>query len=278
MSFDLWVLFLVYTDAICSQARVSASALEELEMTARVSVAVLQERPDSAFSHLFMTRSTIWRKCDAFVQASYVKAFQYPGGTDPFVSRAFVAFFAGVMDAPRHVAHPYRIKVRAKSNSKLQDLHDSISQLLSMQIICFGMHPKTFCSMPSMQPSYRLGHDLRPPIDLMKRDGAYGIVLRARFQEMHSVQPLDWAGRASAVMTISISACNDFFLENDCSRSYRRQGVKEMLKSALLSLEARALLSLPDPFVTDPRAEEKQHWEQQQQPQRSRRGTKGITG
>lgn len=38
-------------------------------MTAKASVVVLQGRPGMAFQRLFMTRTTLWRKCDAFVQA-----------------------------------------------------------------------------------------------------------------------------------------------------------------------------------------------------------------
>lgn len=39
-------------------------------MTAKVSIGVLQARPGDAFRRLLMTRTTLWRKCDAFVQAS----------------------------------------------------------------------------------------------------------------------------------------------------------------------------------------------------------------
>lgn len=41
-------------------------------MTAKASIAVLQGRPGVAFRRLLMTRTTLWRKCDAFVQASFV--------------------------------------------------------------------------------------------------------------------------------------------------------------------------------------------------------------
>ena len=49
-------------------ARLSSSAVSELEMTARASIGVLQTRPGAAFRRLLMTRTTLWRKCDAFVQ------------------------------------------------------------------------------------------------------------------------------------------------------------------------------------------------------------------
>eukprot|EP00904_Undaria_pinnatifida_P007744 jgi/Undpi1/409/HiC_scaffold_1.g00405.m1 len=49
-------------------ARLSSSAISELEMTAKVSISVLQGQPGLAFRRLFMTRTTLWRKCDAFVQ------------------------------------------------------------------------------------------------------------------------------------------------------------------------------------------------------------------
>lgn len=39
-------------------------------MTAKASIAVLQGRPGGAFRRLLMTRTTLWRKCDAFVQVS----------------------------------------------------------------------------------------------------------------------------------------------------------------------------------------------------------------
>lgn len=39
-------------------------------MTAKASIAVLQGRPGAAFRRLLMTRTTLWRKCDAFVQVS----------------------------------------------------------------------------------------------------------------------------------------------------------------------------------------------------------------
>ncbi|CAB1097889.1 unnamed protein product [Ectocarpus sp. CCAP 1310/34] len=55
-------------------ARLSSSAVAELEMTAKASIAVLQGRPGAAFRRLLMTRTTLWRKCDAFVQVPLVSA------------------------------------------------------------------------------------------------------------------------------------------------------------------------------------------------------------
>eukprot|EP00903_Cladosiphon_okamuranus_P015535 g14342.t1 len=55
-------------------ARLSSSAVIELEMTAKASIAVLQSRPGVAFRRLLMTRTTLWRKCDAFVQVPLVSA------------------------------------------------------------------------------------------------------------------------------------------------------------------------------------------------------------
>ncbi|CAN0213761.1 unnamed protein product, partial [Ectocarpus sp. 12 AP-2014] len=55
-------------------ARLSSSAVAELEMTAKASIVVLQGRPGAAFRRLLMTRTTLWRKCDAFVQVPLVSA------------------------------------------------------------------------------------------------------------------------------------------------------------------------------------------------------------
>lgn len=53
----------------------SSSAVSELEMTAKASIGVLQSRPGVAFRRLLMTRTTLWRKCDAFVQARMICLF-----------------------------------------------------------------------------------------------------------------------------------------------------------------------------------------------------------
>eukprot|EP00752_Nemacystus_decipiens_P010134 g9031.t1 len=55
-------------------ARLSSSAVSELEMTAKASIGVLQTKPAVAFRRLLMTRTTLWRKCDAFVQIPLVSA------------------------------------------------------------------------------------------------------------------------------------------------------------------------------------------------------------
>ena len=48
-------------------------------MTAKASISVLQTRPGVAFRRLLMTRTTLWRKCDAFVQARGLGPFSELG-------------------------------------------------------------------------------------------------------------------------------------------------------------------------------------------------------
>lgn len=70
------------------QARLSPSAVMELEMVAGRALRLLQERPEIAFRLVFMTRSTLWRKCDAFVQVRMEEVLHQFNG-----AKCLVCFF-----------------------------------------------------------------------------------------------------------------------------------------------------------------------------------------
>ena len=56
-------------------------------MTAKASVSLFQGRPGAAFPRLFMTRTTLWRKCDAFVQVRVASLQLSTARTESFLGR-----------------------------------------------------------------------------------------------------------------------------------------------------------------------------------------------